>query len=387
MNTGRRLRPTRRSFLAGSAAFGATLLAGCAGERSVIGVTDDQFGTLRVRNWTDYIDPELLPVISADIGVSLDYVESYESNDEALELHLNQFLTELPFGLAPDFDIIVPTNWLAARLIEDGAAEPLPIELIPNHVNIDPAYLTNDWDRGSRFQMPWQAGITGIAYDPAATGRPIESITDLFAPEFSGRVAMIGEMREAVGLGMLMNGDDPTRPDSGSAAAGFARIAEAVERGHFAAATYGDFADGLATGRYAAAMAWSGDTVLLQAQRPDIEFVIPTEGAISWFDTMVIPKGAANVGSAGRFMNWAYEPSNAAQLTSWVQYLSPVLGVQDELLALGGEAADLASSSILFPDAATQNRLFTWGSGLDRDVEDALEADFFALIDPILTEG
>ena len=160
-----------------------------------------------------------------------------------------------------------------------------------------------------------------------------------------------------------------------------------MERGHFAAATYGDFAEGLATGRYAAAMAWSGDTVLLQAERPDIEFVIPTEGAISWFDTMVIPKGAANVGSAGRFMNWAYEPSNAAQLTSWVQYLSPVLGVQDELLALGGEAADLASSSILFPDAATQNRLFTWGSGLDRDVEDALEADFFALIDPILTEG
>jgi len=235
--------------------------------------------------------------------------------------------------------------------------------------------------------MPWQAGITGIAYDPAATGRPIESIADLLDPEFAGRVAMIGEMREAVGLGMLLNGDDPTRPDETSAAAGFARIAEAVQRGQFAAATYGDFAGGLASGAFVAAMAWSGDTVLLQADRPDIEFVIPDEGAISWFDTMVIPKGAANVGSAGRFMNWAYDPANAAQLTSWVQYVSPVLGVQNELRTLGGDAAALADSQILFPDATTRNRLFTWGSGLDRDVEDALEADFFDLIDPILTDG
>ena len=387
MNTGRPRRPSRRSFLAGSAAFGAAMLAGCAGERTSIGVGADQFGTLRIRNWTDYIDPELLPVISADIGVALDYQASYESNDEALELHLNPFLAQLDAGSAPDFDVIMPTNWLAARLIEDGAVEPLPIELIPNHVNIDPAYLTNDWDRGSRFQMPWQAGITGIAYDPAATGRPIESIADLLDPEFAGRVAMIGEMREAVGLGMLLNGDDPTRPDETSAAAGFARIAEAVQRGQFAAATYGDFAGGLASGAFVAAMAWSGDTVLLQAERPDIEFVIPDEGAISWFDTMVIPKGAANVGSAGRFMNWAYDPANAAQLTSWVQYVSPVLGVQNELRTLGGEAAALADSQILFPDATTRNRLFTWGSGLDRDVEDALEADFFDLIDPILTDG
>jgi spermidine/putrescine transport system substrate-binding protein len=362
-------------------------LAGCATDRRTVGVTDDQFGTLRVRNWTEYIDPELLPIIEADIGVGLDYQGAYESNDAAYDEYIEPFLLERVGGGVPDFDVIVPTNWLAARMVIDGLAEPLPIELIPNHVNIDPAYLTNDWDRGSRFQMPWQAGITGIAYDPAATGRPIGSVGDLFSAEFAGRVAMIGEMREAVGLAMLVNGDDPTRPTEETAAAGFALVTDAVNRGQFRAATYGDFAAGLASGEFVAAMAWSGDTVLLQADRPDIEFVIPEEGAISWFDTMVIPADAANVGSAGRFMNWAYDPVNAAQLTSWVQYVSPVVGVQDELSRLGGESAALAQSPILFPDAATRNRLFTWGSGLDRAVEDQLEADFFDLIDPILTEG
>ena len=116
-----------------------------------------------------------------------------------------------------------------------------------------------------------------------------------------------------------------------------------------------------------------------RAERPDIEFVIPDEGAISWFDTMVIPTGAANVGAAARFMNWAYDPANAAQITAWVQYISPVLGVQEELRSAGGELAELAENPTLFPDAATRNRLFTWGT-LDSDDEATLETQFNELL-------
>jgi len=252
--------------------------------------------------------------------------------------------------------------------------------VVPNHVNIDPAYLTNDWDRGSRFQMPWQAGITGIAYNPAQTNRPINSIQQLFDSSLAGRVALIGEMREAVGFGMLLNGDDPSRPTAVTARAGFDVIKQSVERGQVAAIVFNEFADGLADGTFAATMAWSGDTVLLQADRPDIEFVIPDEGAIAWFDTMVIPKNAANYAGAGAWMNWAYDPVNAAQITSWVQYISPVLGVQDELRRLGGETAELADNPILFPDDETRNRLFTWGS-LDLATELQLEDDFNALVE------
>lgn len=371
------MRRSRRQFLGGTAALGASVALGaCAlprsGDRPLEG-----FGQLRVINWSEYIDPELLPVIEADLRFITDYQETYEDNQTSLDTIISP---QLSGGGVPDFDLIVPTNWLAARMIANGWVEPIPLEAVPNHVNIDPAYLTNDWDRGSRFQMPWQAGITGIAYDPAQTSGPINSIGQLFDRSLAGRVALIGEMREAVGFGMLLNGDDPSRPNPLTARAGFDVIADAVEQGQVAAIVFNEFADGLADGTFAASMAWSGDTVLLQGDRPDIEFVIPDEGAISWFDTMVIPKNAENYANAAAWMNWAYEPVNAAQITSWVQYISPVLGVQDELRRLGGETAELADNPILFPDDETRNRLFTWGS-LDLESELQLEDDFNALVE------
>ena len=105
-------------------------------------------------------------------------------------------------------------------MIADDWVEALPLEEIPNHVNLDPAFLTNEWDRGSRFQMPWQAGITGIAYDPERVGGDVTSVESLFDPELRGRVGLVGEMREAVGLAMLFNGDDPSNPTTQSARAG-----------------------------------------------------------------------------------------------------------------------------------------------------------------------
>jgi len=265
-------------------------------------------------------------------------------------------------------------------MIANGWAEPLPIEVIPNHVNIDPAYLTNTWDRGCRFQMPWQVGITGIAYDPALTGRPITSVSDLLDPAFAGRVGFIGEMREAVGLLMLVNGDDPSRPTRAAADAALDVIAEAAASGQVGAFTFNEFAEMLAAGELVAAMAWSGDTALLQNDRPDITFVIPEEGAVQWFDTMVIPRGSEALAAAGRFMNYVYDPVNAAGITEWVSYISPVMGVQEELLRRGGASAELAASTVLFPDETTRNRLFTWG-GLDAADEEALDERYAALVE------
>ena len=98
---------------------------------------------------------------------------------------------QLSGGGTPDFDIIVPTNWLAGRMIQNGWVEELPLELITNHVNIDPAFLTNDWDRGSRFQMPWQAGITGIAYNPSLVQQDVTSVDVLFDEGLRGQVGLV----------------------------------------------------------------------------------------------------------------------------------------------------------------------------------------------------
>ncbi|MDH3301276.1 MAG: spermidine/putrescine ABC transporter substrate-binding protein [Acidimicrobiia bacterium] len=382
-------RLSRRRFLAGmgAAGLGAVGLGACSSvaDRRTYDLGDGS--RLRMLNWAEYIDSGgpndddpyyaggTLATL-ADEGLQVDYVEDYLDNIDGFRKVIDEAVTPD----VPEWDIVVPTNWRAAEMIANKWAEPLPIEIIPNHVNIDPAYLTNSWDRGCRFQMPWQAGITGIAYDPALTGRPLTSVSDLLDPAFAGRVGFIGEMREAVGLMMLANGDDPSRPTRAAADAALDDIADAAASGQVGAFTFNEFADLLAAGDLVAAMAWSGDVAILQNDRPDITFVIPEEGAVQWFDTMVIPRGSQALAAAGRFMNYVYDPVNAARITEWVSYISPVMGVQEELLRRGGASAELAASTVLFPDETTRNRLFTWG-GLDSADEEALDERYAALVE------
>lgn len=371
---------SRRTFVAGSSALAASsLLAGCG--LPIQGRTVGQSRSIRVINWFEYIDPDTIPVIQADTGLSIAYDEgtaetnTYPDNVTGWETIIEPQLRD---GGVPSFDLIVPTNWLASRMVDRGWVEELPLEAIPNHVNIDPAFLTSDWDRGSRFQMPWQAGITGIAYDPAATGGPVTTIAQLLNPEFAGRVGLIGEMREAVGLAMLFNGDDPSSPTPRSARAGLAVLVEAAERGQFHSVVFFDFVDKLAGGEIVATMGWSGQTALLQLDRPDIEFEIPEEGGISWFDTMVIPRNAPGALGAAEWMNWAYNPANAAQISAFNLYVCPVLGTQQALRDAG--EPELAENELIFPSAETRNRLFTWGT-LDETTENEIEAEFAELIE------
>jgi len=361
-------RLTRRSFLAGSAASAALVgLAGCGGTAAT--ETVSQSGSLRVLNWPDYIDSALVAQVEQQLALGISYEPLWDDNYVGQDLFGSQW------------DVVMPTNWLAAQYVQEGQVQRLPVEFIPNHKNIDPVFLTNNWDRGARFHMPWQSGITGIAYDPDKTGRELTSVADLFAPDLKGRVAMIGEMREAVGLVMLANGDDPGRPTIDQAENAYERILEADAAGQFHSWVFDDFATSLANGDVAASMAWSGNTVTLQEQNPNIKFVIPEEGAIQWFDTMVIPNGASNAKGAAEWMNAFYDPALAARNTEFVQYISPVLGVQDELRQLGAAGRSLADNPLLFPDDETRRRFFIWG-GLDSSAAEQDLDDRFASLLP-----
>jgi spermidine/putrescine transport system substrate-binding protein len=189
---------------------------------------------------------------------------------------------------------------------------------------------------------------------------------------------MVTEMRETVALTMALDGADPSRPTRAAAERALEKLDKAKRDGQIREFTGNEFRDRLSDGSFALCLAWSGDIVQLQRDRPDIRFVIPDEGGMQWFDTMVIPRHAENVVGAARWMNFVYDPANAARITAAVQYISPVLGVRDELRKLGGDAAQLADSPILFPDDETRQRLYTWG-GLPADVEDDLDARFVTL--------
>lgn len=352
----------RRNFLG----LSAMALAAAACRPSVTIPTNNLGrGSLRILNWSDYIDetegnsPGTVDRFNEATGVPTTYDPSWVGNFEAIDDQLASLLS----GTGPTgYDVITPTYWLAAQLREAELLDPIPLALVPNHVNVDPAYLGLPWDRGGRFHMPWQVGITGIAYNRSTLPQGINSVTELFALD-PRRFSIIGEMREAVGLVLLEQGIDASRATADEAHGAMDLIEEQAARDvKFNFGGIGDptsFSTQLADGKIDAAMAWSGDIVQLQAENPEIEFVIPNEGAIRWFDTMVIPKGASNRGAAAEWMNFVYDPEQAAQITSYVQYISPVLGAQEVLRSQG--QAELADNPILFPDNETSQRLVSFG--------------------------
>jgi spermidine/putrescine transport system substrate-binding protein len=379
--------------LAGAAAIVGVVLAvtgdgdsGAADDSGGGGGAGGTIGTgtseVRILNWQAYIDPTeggavgTVDRFTDSTGIDVSYSEDFNDNNEVYNRELQPVLGT---GGTIGYDIICPTNWLAARLKTLGWIEPLPLDRIPNRVNLEERFLNQAWDYGAVYSLPWQAGVTGFAYDPALTGRELRSIMDLFDPEFEGRVAMLTEMRDTVGLVMLGLGHDPTIANEDGAMEAMDRIEEATRSGQIRAFTGNEYLRSLESGDFVACLAWSGDIVQLQYDRPDIQFVIPEEGGMSWYDTMVIPKGAPNGYAAADWMNFVYDPVQAAQLTYWVQYISPVKGVRDELIAMGGDAAELADSSILFPTEEDSARLHVFAD-LPDDVDAAITDRFLGII-------
>jgi spermidine/putrescine transport system substrate-binding protein len=321
---------------------------------------------LRMWNWPDYIDDATVESLKA-LGVDMSYVDTLEDNALVTEA--------LAAGGLSAYDIITPTYWLAKRLIEDGSVEPLPIAQIPNHVNLDTAFLRPSWDRGARFHMPWQSAITGIAYNRKRYPDGIKSIADLFGLAKSTTIALLSEMRDTVAFAVLAANSDPSQITSTSANSALKLLGQLPSSN--VTYTGNEYVNLLRDGNVSACMAWSGDIAQLQQEAggDKFGFVIPAEGGMQFFDTMVIPNKAPNGDAVAKFMNYVYDPVNAARITAAVQYISPVLGVRDELVRLGGDAAKLAENELLFPSDETRQRLFTWG-GLSADEETKLQTEF-----------
>lgn len=299
---------------------------------------------VRWLNWPAYIDlsedeasyPSLVAFTEAT-DITVEYDEGLLDNAEFLA----QYAPDLRAGNNTGWDIMSPGGWVVERMVRNDWLEELDHSKLPNWTANCADYAKGLWfDPDNTHSVYWQGGITGIAYDPALTGREITTFDDLLDPEFSGQVGGFSDMRDMFGLTLLSLGVQPANATIEDVQRAQEKLLSAPS-GHFRGFYGNEYYDALAAGDLAISVAWSGDVSQMNLyDNPNVRFVVPESGGMRWNDNLVIPKGGANIDGAHQLMDYYYGLDGAALLSEYVGYFSPVAGLEERILEDAQAARD-----------------------------------------------
>ncbi len=372
-------RLTRRGLLAG---FGAAGLAACSGGDAGSGPTGGQAtaastsptvradGPISWANWPEYIAKSTLRAFQRDSGIQVDYQTPINDNVE--------FLGEVGDGLAAGepigFDVITMTSWVTAQLVDEGALQPFgPVDGAERVIS---SLATPNWDPEQRYSMPWQAGLTGIAYDARQVDRAIGSIAELFErKDLAGGVGMLTELSDTLGMVLLGQGHDLTDLSEDDLDASIDLLGGLAADGRFAGFFGNEYLKGLRKGTLAACLAWSGDVLQEQLKNPYLKFVVPEEGLLIWSDDLLVPRGSQQAGAVAELAAYYYQPKVAAELAAWVNYICPVEGAQEAMTKV---APELVDNPLIFPDGSINEVSYLFPN-LPRDMFDRVSERFDAI--------
>jgi spermidine/putrescine transport system substrate-binding protein len=290
------------------------------------------------------MDPSLQKAFPTETGIDLTYDEDINSNNE----YFAKIRPNLSQGDSIGRDGFVLTDWMANRLINELEwVQPLVPASFPNQANLRTALATPSFDPTREFSAPWASGVTGIAYNISETGSEIRTIDEFLAVE--GTTTVLDEMRDTMGLFMRSLGIETAEPNYTAAEPAFNLLGGALDDGRISGVNGNEYVNDLGQGNIAAALAWSGDVAQITLDNPDVRFAVPESGGMLWSDNFMIPSTSEKPDLASEFINFFYDPENAAVLMSFIQYISPVEGVEAELTALGGDAAALVENPLVVP--------------------------------------
>jgi spermidine/putrescine transport system substrate-binding protein len=364
--------PRRRLLQAaafgGVAAVSAPLLAACGtkgtaagtaqssatGSPSPVATATDRSDidrSVNFSNWQLYLDVDeknqnvhpTLDQFKAKTGVTVAYTEDVNDGDSFYA----KLLPALRAGQDTGRDVFAVPDSIAARVVRQGYATKLDKAALPNvTANLIDSLRSPSWDPTRDYSVPWQSGLTGIAYNKAKVPE-VRSVEELFTrADLKGKVTVLTEWRDTMGLILRQQGVDASNFTDDQFSAAIEYLQKANDSGQIRAFTGNDYSSLLTNGTAYACMAWSGDVVQLQADNPDIVFVQPEAGMMIWADNMVIPAMAQHVKNTEALMNFYYDPEIAAQLTAYVQYICPVKGAQQAMEKIDKTLVD---NPLVFP--------------------------------------
>jgi len=352
---------SRRSLLRGAGGAGvAAALAACGtGDTGSTAKPEptvkDKSATdkvVRWANWPAYLDYDedakqypTLEKFESETGIKATYAEDIDDNDS----YYGKIQGQLRNGDDIGKDIVVFTDWMAGRLIRQGYVQELDKKNIPNAANLTPKLQDVGFDPGRKYSLTWQSGYAGIGYRKDKVGRELKTLDDLWAPDLKGKIVVLSEMRDTVGLIMMSQGVDISSDfseDEFNAALDV--LQKQIDSGQIRQVKGNSYLEDLRSGNAIAAIAWSGDILLAQFEEedPNYTFTLPESGGTLWSDNLMVPIGSPHKTNAEKLFNFYYDPAIAAEVAAWVNYICPVEGAKEEMEKIDPSLVD---SPLIFP--------------------------------------
>jgi spermidine/putrescine transport system substrate-binding protein len=353
---------SRRALVAGAGALGgAALLTSCGSG----GDEASSAGSVRWGNWPLYLDydeeTKLYPTLEAfmeSTGITAEYFEDYNDNDEFFGKVQAQLKLKEDIG----YDIVTPTDWMAARWIRLGYTQKFDKANIPNAGNILDTLASPSFDPTRDYSLTWQGIMGGFGWNVEKNPKGIRTLDDLFAPANKGKIVVLSEMRDTVGIILRSQGVDlqTVTEDQFMNAVDF--LAGKISDGWIRGVKGNEYAEDLTSGDAVAVIGWSGDMFILKSENEGkFDFAIPESGGTISGDNMMIPYTATAEAKANaeKLINWYYDPAIAAEVAAYVNYVTPVKGAQAEMEKIDPA---LAASEFIFPTEKTMANLSVFRS-------------------------
>ena len=285
---------------------------------------------VNVCSWGEYIDENLITRFEEETGIRVNY-QTAESNEALYSL--------IKMGGA-DFDVIVPSDYMIARLIEEDMLAELDYDNIPNFDLIDDTYKHLSYDPENKYTVPYTWGALGIIYNTAMVSEPITSWSAMFDPQYAGQVLMINNSRDAIGAALLSLGYSLNTTEESQLEEAFSLIKQAKDNGVYQAFVMDEVFGKMEGGNAAIAMYYAGDYLTMLENNEDLAFVIPEEGS-NWFvDAMCVLKSSQHKDEAEEWINFiASTDANLANM-DYIWYASPNAEALEEYPAYYQEVND-----------------------------------------------
>jgi spermidine/putrescine transport system substrate-binding protein len=356
---------SRRSVLRGAGGVGVAAALAACGTGDTTGTTDKPAATVKDKsatekivrwaNWPAYLDYDektkkypTLEKFQQQTGIKATYAEDIDDNDS----YYGKIQGQLKNGDDIGKDVITMTDWMAGRLIRQNYVQKLDLANIPNAKNLNPKLQDVDFDPGRAHSLTWQSGYAGIGYRKDKVGRELKTLDDLWAPDLKGKIVVLSEMRDTVGLIMLAQGVDISKEfteDQFNTALDV--LQKQVDSGQIRQVKGNSYLEDLRSGNAIAAIAWSGDILLAQFEEedPNYTFTLPDTGGTLWSDNLMVPIGSPHKANAEKLFDFYYEPAIAAEVAAYVNYICPVEGAKAEMEKIDPSLVD---SPLIFPTEA-----------------------------------